>query len=400
MQSDRKNRNDKIKVSIGKYHRIFNSLMRFSEPVITDEIPTAAVVCTIKDNKPLKFMFNPEFFDALDDEQLEFVYCHEMMHIICKHAMRSNELDKNIGNIAKDIVINEYLLKSFMFNRANIEKITETTKGVTCTYERYFDINQIKLDQNFEYYYNLLIANAVKIPVSGEGLDSHDVIKGSDRTELQDVLDKALGYLNIPELEKLKEIISKTAGQEESGKIGIYIEKRKAQEPRLERFFKASTKEIKEKYDYEWRRKNLKMSTFYGTSIKIPFEAVQDKTQRDKKKLYAFIDTSGSCDELVDRFMSLIDGIDLKNFEVKLYGFNTEVYEIINRTVYSGGTKFGIIEEFLLSLPKYPDNIFMITDGEAYDTIQPLYPNRWVVFLTEDNRQCFLNADKITFNLI
>jgi predicted metal-dependent peptidase len=394
MLPQHKQRNDKVKVSIAKYHRIFNALLTFSEPIITDTIATAAVVCKIADNKPIKFLFNPTFFDALDQEQLEFVYCHEMIHIIGNHAMRGKGLDKNILGVATDIAVNEYLFSHYPFNRANILKIDDTGLGNTCTYDKYFD-DKVLVDQNFEYYYNLLLKSATEININT--LDNHDNLEETGKN-LSDVLNKALNQLNIPELQSLQKMVGDVAGKDSSDDLGRYIEKRKAKVTTLEHTFRSTIKDIKEFYEYDWRRKDLKMVNF-SSSLKIPYDARQEKTIKNKKLLYAFVDTSASCDDLINRFMNLIDGVDTKDFDVKLYGFNTEVYEIVNRKIFSGGTSFHPIEEFLLSLKKYPDNVFMITDG-AGTSFAPKFPERFMVYLTEDNKGCFLNKEKIKFKLI
>ena len=74
-----------------------------SLPIIPDDrIGTAAT-----DGK--KVIYSPRYFETLSDEQKEFAFAHEIMHIAFNHILRSKGRDQRLWNIATDSVINQIL---------------------------------------------------------------------------------------------------------------------------------------------------------------------------------------------------------------------------------------------------------------------------------------------------
>lgn len=53
--------------------------------------------------------YNPNFIDALTDDQQTFIFAHEICHIAFDHVFRSEGIDKKLWNIASDAVINAFL---------------------------------------------------------------------------------------------------------------------------------------------------------------------------------------------------------------------------------------------------------------------------------------------------
>ncbi|MBR4175736.1 MAG: hypothetical protein IKR56_10410 [Lachnospiraceae bacterium] len=58
--------------------------------------------------------FNPEFMEELSDGELQYVLEHEIMHIVLAHVerMREGNFDRELYNIASDIVVNSNILKA------------------------------------------------------------------------------------------------------------------------------------------------------------------------------------------------------------------------------------------------------------------------------------------------
>ncbi len=77
-------------------HVIFN---------MDETIPTA---CT--DGERISFC--PDFLDGLNDDELDFVMMHEILHIALQHCFRYNERDPELFNIACDIVVNSNIAHS------------------------------------------------------------------------------------------------------------------------------------------------------------------------------------------------------------------------------------------------------------------------------------------------
>jgi predicted metal-dependent peptidase len=59
-----------------------------------------------------RIYFSPKFLDELDDDELDFVMMHEILHIALQHCFRYNERDPELFNIACDIVVNSNILLS------------------------------------------------------------------------------------------------------------------------------------------------------------------------------------------------------------------------------------------------------------------------------------------------
>lgn len=55
-------------------------------------------------------VFDPDFAGRLSDEELKFVFMHEVMHCVLKHCVRGEGLISEIYNIACDIVVNSNIL--------------------------------------------------------------------------------------------------------------------------------------------------------------------------------------------------------------------------------------------------------------------------------------------------
>lgn len=59
-----------------------------------------------------KICFGPKFLEELDDNELEFILMHEILHIVLKHCYRGTKYNQFVFNIACDIVVNSNILKS------------------------------------------------------------------------------------------------------------------------------------------------------------------------------------------------------------------------------------------------------------------------------------------------
>ena len=72
----------------------------------SDEIPIAAV--TPKG----EILYNPARVEEFSVDELVFVLCHEVLHVVFMHALRRGNRDHRLYNIASDAVINETLVAS------------------------------------------------------------------------------------------------------------------------------------------------------------------------------------------------------------------------------------------------------------------------------------------------
>ena len=59
-----------------------------------------------------RIYFGPDFLDGIDDSELDFVMMHEILHVVLQHCLREGDRDKELFNIACDIVVNSNILLS------------------------------------------------------------------------------------------------------------------------------------------------------------------------------------------------------------------------------------------------------------------------------------------------
>ena len=85
-------------------HPFFGSLVYQHELELTDAVPTAAAT------PDGRMLFNPEFVEQYDTQNLMFLIAHEVMHIVFAHSARRGNRDRDTYNIACDAVINEILV--------------------------------------------------------------------------------------------------------------------------------------------------------------------------------------------------------------------------------------------------------------------------------------------------
>ena len=86
----------------------FGYLLLQMKFVFTNSIANAtAVACTDGES----IFFNPDMLEAMEDDELDFVVMHEVMHVVLKHASRSLPgVDGNRMNVAMDIVVNSNIM--------------------------------------------------------------------------------------------------------------------------------------------------------------------------------------------------------------------------------------------------------------------------------------------------
>ena len=95
---------EKAKVRLSMMEPFFATiLMKYPLKESTD-IPIAAV--TPKG----EIMYNPEGIKEYSVDELVFILCHEVLHVVFMHALRRGNRDHFLYNIASDAVINETLI--------------------------------------------------------------------------------------------------------------------------------------------------------------------------------------------------------------------------------------------------------------------------------------------------
>lgn len=143
-------------------------------------------------------------------------------------------------------------------------------------------------------------------------------------------------------------------------------------------------------------------------------ETILEKAVGNKEKIdvWFFLDTSASFAHRTDnwqtQFFEKTASLPKEKFNVRLFCFDTYVQETNLESKWVppefswGGTDFDIMEkeiqkEIQQKDIKYPEAVFVITDGYGTTTINPEKPENWHWF-TEDGDRSFSPFDIINRN--
>lgn len=64
--------------------------------------------------------FNPDFLGSLNEQELDFVLMHELLHVVLQHCSRGSDFQRENFNIACDIVVNSTILKANDMDEASV----------------------------------------------------------------------------------------------------------------------------------------------------------------------------------------------------------------------------------------------------------------------------------------
>lgn len=358
-------------------HSVFYQFWNAGKPVFTNKIPTAAVSFDREGNY-IQFLFSPQYYNSMDNYSRAFVIAHEMLHIILKHGKRGMGRQAEIANIAMDLVVNHTLVNRFGFER---DLIVDAER--LCWIDKFFKPeDNIPEDLSFEEYYELLLDESKSnLKVKYVLVDSHDF------PELPEMVE-----ITPEELESLKESVRPDlkAGNELGNKF-IKLKPEKKYKHKWETIIKNWARPFLDyKTEEQWirdRKYNCISDEFMLSS-----DRFIDNDEKKKIQVYFFQDTSGSCVHLADRFFKASNTLNPERFDVKMFCFDTQVYPVIDGKLSGfGGTSFTCIDEFINRLPRYPDAVFIITDGYG-DKVEPVKPGKWYWFLSEQYKECIPNS--------
>ena len=380
---------DDLAYDLQDNHGIFYEIYRLMDFQFSERIPTACIAFDIKSSIPIRCEINKTFWESLDNIQKRFVLCHEMSHILLRFGERVKDMSKNDiskANVAQDVCINEMLVSGFNFNRDSLGELA--TSGAWLDTVVWTE-DKIQRHREFEYYFNRI--------KSGESFDEHEVIDGK---ALKDYLVDKLKHLNRSEVNDFVNTVDRFALGRDNAIGTKEFQAKLKQVERMDAWREFGEKHIKVldlQFDI-WHKKNRRVSGC--TDLILPGTDFSE-TNRKKKEVWVFLDTSGSCEHLAQDLFDASESIPRKYFNVRLFGFTTHVYEIINGQMKGfGGTSFNIIEDWILkqSQGRYPHNVFVLTDGEG-NRVCPKYPERWMWFLTNSYSKSYIPSNSQIYSL-
>lgn len=381
-----------ITANLEKHHALFYNIWLMGIPQFTNSITTACI--TFDNNgQELNFLFNEEFYKSLSNTEKEFIICHEMLHIILNHGQRLIENKKftQNANVAMDIAINHMLIQKFNFKREDLSM----NKDLCWTDTVFPNVKDIPTNETAEYYFQLFKKHSTDF----NSIDVHDFLSEFTQEQIDKVVDQLNDKLTPEEKESLRDTIEKhyevsenaTAGSSTTGQwsfVNVQITHKKKWETVIKKWAYPFISDFKNQE--QWARINRRF-TFLNEELLIPSEMEDENiTEPNKIDVVFFLDTSGSCWNLKDRFFKAALSLPPWRFNIQLCCFDTSVYEttLEGKQVYGGGgTKFDIMEKYIQNKylkdnTKYPF-VFIITDGYG-NYVNPQYPEKWHWFLSSN----------------
>lgn len=318
--------------------------------------------------------FDPKFLDELNDDELDFIMMHEILHVALQHCFRGRELEKELYNIACDIVVNSNILLS---NNMDTRTITLRSDGEAM---HLAPNGKEGYEYTAEEVYNMLQKN---LGMNNARLQSNGKTKNTTN-----IIDNHTKWQQIEKNEELEELwISRLDEVSKTIEIRDSIINRET----MPAFAQRRLKELKNAQT-DWReilidflQEEVVDYSFMPPDRRFddcPF-FLPDFNDKDIKpeNILFMIDTSASMkDDMVNAAYSEVKGA-IEQFNGKLIGMlgffdavviepvpfeNEEEFEMI-KAIGGGGTNFQIIFNYVKEYmtDNLPVSIIILTDGYA-----------------------------------
>ncbi len=326
------------------------------------ELGVAEVGTAMTDMKHL--IVDPSFALRLDDEQLTFVFMHEILHCVLSHCVRGDGREPLRWNIACDIVVNSNILQSMGLSEFAVD-------GETVMHQDFHGFEGCSFTA--EEMYERVMRHGPAVPdaekQSGPSmLDNHDYWDDVEQGQADQDRWK----------ETMLDVARKWAGTEGGIAVGIlkelelYHYKRQLKWKQICRDF---IRKRESGLDYNFRPPDRR---FYEDEFIYP--GLNPSEEDVVEDILFFVDKSGSISvELLKIIMKELDGAlkQVKGLRGKLAFFDTKVStpvpfsdtkELLKKGIPlpSGGTNFhGIFRYIHRNMKKQPSGVVVLTDGYA-----------------------------------
>jgi predicted metal-dependent peptidase len=344
-----------------------NMATRLKIEAADDWLPTAAV-----DGRHL--FYNTQFFNAMDNKEVEFVLAHEILHMVYDHLGRREDRNPRLYNIAADYIVNNLLVDDRIGHKPKIVDCFQDFKYRGWSSEDVYDDLFEQAEKNGEEALQQL----------GEMLDEHIDWEG-DGDEDGDGNDN--GKSKRPsyskgELDQIKDEIKEAmiqaasaagAGNTPAGVQRLIKDMTESKMNWRELLRQQIQSTVKSDYTFSRPSRKGQMS-----GAILPGMNFQDTID-----LCICLDMSGSIgnDQAAD-FLGEIKGImdEYQDYKIKLWCFDTKVYNeqdfsadgSDDLTEYEimggGGTDFDVNWTYMKQQDIQPKKFIMFTDGYAWDS--------------------------------
>ena len=320
-----------------------------------------------------KLYFNTQFFNAMNNKEVEFVIAHEILHMVYDHLGRREDRNPMLYNIAADYIVNNLLVDDRIGKKPKIVDCFQDFKYRGWTSEAVYDDLFKQAKKNGDEFLQQL----------GEMLDEHLDMEG-DGDEDGDNEGKGKGRPKYTKAEldqirdEIKEAMLSAAQSAGAGNVpaGVARMIKEMTEPKMN-WRELLRQQIQStiKSDYTFARPSRKG---WHTGAILPGMNFQDTID-----ICVSLDMSGSIgnDQAAD-FLGEIKGImdEYKDYKIKVWCFDTKVYneqdfsadggeDLTDYEIMGGGgTDFMVNWKYMKDNDIQPKKFIMFTDGYAWDS--------------------------------
>ena len=351
-----------------------NMATRLTIKAADDWLPTAAV-----DGRNL--FFNTQFFNAMDNKEIEFVIAHEILHCVFDHLGRRDDRDPMLYNIAADYIVNNLLVRDKIGHKPKLVDCFQDFKYDGWTSEEVYDELFKEAEENGKEFLKQL----------GEMLDEHLDMDDEGDGDSGDQDEKDSQGNNVSKSkpkyskeqvkqikESIKEGMMQAAQSAGAGNVPGEIQRmiKELTEPKMN-WRELLRQQIQStiKHDFTFSRPSRKG---WHTGAVLPGMNFQDTID-----ICISLDMSGSIgDQQAKDFLGEIQGImdEYKEYNIKLWCFDTKVYNeqdfsadggdsLLDYDIMGGGgTEFMCNWDYMKDHGITPKKFIMFTDGYAWNT--------------------------------
>ena len=372
-------------------HPFFGNMATRLRIIAADEwLGTAAV-----DGRNL--YYNTQFFNAMNNKEIEFVVAHEILHMVFDHMGRRDDRDPMIYNISADYIVNNTLVRDRIGTIPSIVKCYQDFKYEGWTSEEVYDDVYEQAEQNGKEFLKQL----------GEMLDEHLDADGdggeSDGDMSEDIngnsTSKSQPKYSKEEAKQIKDEIKENmisaAQSAGAGNVPGAVARmiKELTEPKMNwREIIRQSIQSTIRSDYTFSRPSRKGQMSGAILPSMDFEQTID--------VAVCIDMSGSIGEVQGKdFLGEVKGImeEFPDYNIKVWCFDTQVYNeddfaandgkdlLDYELMGGGGTDFMANWTYMKEQDYVPKKLIMFTDGYAWDSWgDPDYCD--TVFVIHSNR--------------
>ena len=373
-------------------HPFFGNMATRLRIVAADEwLGTAAV-----DGRNL--YYNTQFFNAMNNKEIEFVVAHEILHMVFDHMGRRDDRDPMIYNISADYIVNNTLVRDRIGTIPSIVQCYQDFKYEGWTSEEVYDDVYEEAKKNGEEYLKQL----------GEMLDEHlDMEEGDEGSSDGDMGEDGNGnatsgskptYSKEEEKQikdEIKENMISAAQSAGAGNVPGAVARiiKELTEPKMNwREIIRQSVQSTIRSDYTFSRPSRKGQMSGAILPSMDFQDTID--------IACCIDMSGSIGEVQGKdFLGEVQGImeEFPDYNIKVWCFDTDVYNeedfeandgkdlLDYELMGGGGTDFMANWTYMKEQEYVPKKLIMFTDGYAWDSWgDPDYCD--TVFVIHSNR--------------